>query len=165
MRIVFIGLAGLLASCSTVLPSDTASVPQSSFVPVKISYSTGPCFGTCPIYSVTVTANGQGRWEGERFVVATGERAFTVTPEQMARFTAALQPYRPKGSLSLVTAEECNNNVATDLPTVDVFWTAADGREDHLSYYYGCDLPKNAKIGDGLRAAINILPIQNFIGK
>lgn len=166
MRIILIGLAGLLASCSTIVPDDSGQPSQgSAAIPAKISYSTGPCFGTCPMYSVTVSANGQGQWEGQKFVAVEGERSFTVSAQQMAEFAAVLQPFRPNGMRSLVTQEECGNNYATDMPSVDIVWTGMDGREDRLSYYYGCDGQKYAAMAEALRRAPDRLPIKGFIGK
>ena len=37
-----------------------------------IRLSRGACFGTCPIYEVTVAADGTANWNGERFVERVG---------------------------------------------------------------------------------------------
>ncbi|HEY0326511.1 MAG TPA: DUF6438 domain-containing protein, partial [Allosphingosinicella sp.] len=40
----------------------------------SISYETGPCFGACPVYRVTVSPDGTGTVEGRRVTAVTGER-------------------------------------------------------------------------------------------
>jgi Domain of unknown function (DUF6438) len=39
----------------------------------SISLERGACFGTCPIYKVTLRSDGTATWEGERFVDRIGE--------------------------------------------------------------------------------------------
>ena len=34
--------------------------------PIRISYSVGPCYGTCPVYQVAIEANGATFFNGER---------------------------------------------------------------------------------------------------
>ena len=45
----------------------------------SITFQTGPCFGTCPVYTVTVHSNGQGLFTGQAHTTVTGPQAFTVT--------------------------------------------------------------------------------------
>lgn len=40
----------------------------------RIEMSRGPCFGACPVYTVTVRADGRVRFEGLEFVKVTGVR-------------------------------------------------------------------------------------------
>ena len=129
----------------------------------SITYSTSPCFGTCPVYAVTVTRDGRGSWEGQEHVAAMGDRAFAASPAQFAAFAAALEPYHPDGDRRLVTQEECATFV-TDQPGVDIVWQRAGNRQDVLSAYFGCDRQANAAMFDALRAAILQLPVQALIG-
>ena len=163
----------VIAGCASVpsAPSQVGSAVESRPAPSRpsataglasISYSTSPCFGACPVYAVTVTADGRGTWEGQRYVGVMGERAFAVTPQQFAAFARALQPYRPDGERRLVTQDQCAS-YATDMPGVDVFWNRPNGKPDVLSAYFGCDIEGNRALFDGLKAAVDALPIQDFI--
>lgn len=40
----------------------------------EIRYEVGPCYGTCPVYSVEVEADGTTRFTGERHTAIEGER-------------------------------------------------------------------------------------------
>ncbi len=162
----------LLAGCATMPADAPPAMPAprpasaSRAVPAdlqSITYSTSPCFGACPVYAVTVTRDGRGNWEGQRYVAAMGDRAFAATPQQFAAFAAALEPHRPNGDRRLVTQEECGR-FATDLDGVDIVWQRAGGRQDVLSAYYGCDMEANRAMFDALRGAIRQLPVAALIG-
>lgn len=161
----------LLSACAVAPPRSTIA-PAAAQPPAvanaaanlaSISYSTSACFGACPVYAVTVTSDGRGTWEGQRFVAATGERAFAVTPAQFAAFASALARHRPNGDRRLVTQGECRQ-FATDLDGVDVVWTDRAGRRDVLSAYFGCDMEANRAMFAELKAAIRALPVAALIG-
>ena len=163
-----LALLGACASQPVVVPAarGPAAATLPTVVPAglrSISYSTSPCFGGCPIYAVTVSADGTGLWEGQRYVAATGERSIRVSPDQFAAFARALQPHRPDGERRFNTQADCTQ-FATDMDGVDVRWTQADGSTDVLSAYYGCDMEANRALFDDLRTAIRQLPVANLIG-
>src|SRR3546814_8814740 len=79
-----IALAGCVAG-GTATPADRAT----------ITYATQPCFGACPVYTVTVSPDGQGVFAGKRFTAVTGERPFALPSDAYDRFAAALAPNRP----------------------------------------------------------------------
>jgi hypothetical protein len=151
-------LAGLsLAGCAT-----TAGAAPEARVE-SISYETGPCFGACPVYRVTVNRDGTGQFEGQRFTAVTGERRFAVAPELYRAFAAHLEPLRPASGERLYSGEACAM-MATDLPSADVKWRTRDGAEQHLYFYYGCDMERNRGIAERLRSAPDLLPIRDLIG-
>ena len=130
----------------------------------SISYETGPCFGACPVYTVTVNRDGNGLFEGRRFTAVTGERRFTLTPAQFDAFARQLESLRPASGEQSYSGDECGV-MATDLPSADVRWRSADGAEQHLYFYFGCDMERNRAIADRLRAAPDLLPIGALIGR
>ena len=155
-RISVLALAGL-AACAT-----TAAAPAGRVE--TISYETGPCFGACPVYRVTVNRDGSGVFEGRRFTAVTGERRFSATPEQFQAFARHLAPLRPATGEVNYSGENCRMN-ATDLPSADVEWRGADGAQQRLSFYYGCDMELNQAIAERLSAAPGLLPIAELIGR
>ena len=152
MKPLILVLAGLSA-CATV--------PEDGGVP-SISYETGPCFGACPVYRVTVNADGTGLFEGRRFTAVTGERYFTLTLRQYRAFVAHLAPLRPATGSVRYAGENCTT-MATDLPSAEVTWRLREG-EQSLYFYFGCDMARNRAIAERLDAAPGLLPIGDFIG-
>lgn len=138
-------------------------------IPVEsdsITYETGPCFGACPVYSITVRSDGSGVFTGKRFTAVTGERAFKLSPAQYNAFAARLQQYRPaSGEKRYAPGEPGCGHVATDLPSVDITWRRAIGDSQHLYYYYGCDMGGNPAMANTLGGAIEELPLEPLIGE
>ena len=130
----------------------------------SITYETGPCFGACPVYTVTVNRDGTGLFEGRRFTAVSGERRFTLTPAQFDAFARQLEPLRPASGDQRYSGDECGV-MATDLPSADIRWRGSDGAEQHLYFYFGCDMERNRAIADRIRAAPELLPIGELIGR
>ena len=68
-----------LAGCTTTAGAVGEAEVES------IVYETGPCFGACPVYRLTVGRDGSALFEGRRFTAVTGERRFSVTPAQYSK--------------------------------------------------------------------------------
>jgi hypothetical protein len=152
--------AWLLILALAALPA-CATVAEDGGVP-SISFETGPCFGACPVYKVTVNADGTGLFEGRRFTAVTGERYFTVTPGQYRAFVAQLAPLRPASGDRRYSGPPLCRQMATDLPSAEVTWRLREG-EQHLYFYYGCDMARNRAIVARLDTAPRLLPIGDFI--
>ena len=162
VRWMTIGAVGLaLAGCAT---RDRVPPPAPSASGETITYSTGRCFGACPAFTVTIASSGRGTFTGQSHTAVQGARSFTATPRQYAAFAAALAPYRPNGEALYQPGSKLCGQVATDMPSVDVRWQGGSRRAAHLYYYYGCDMQKNAKMGDALGNAIDLLPVEPLIG-
>ena len=154
---VAVMLSLLLAACATIRAAPAGDVES-------IRFETGPCFGACPVYRLSVGADGSGVFEGLRFTSVTGERRFTVTPEQFRAFVRHLAPLRPASGERNYSGEACEQ-LATDLPSADVHWRGRDGAEQRLAFYYGCDMERNRAIAERLTEAPRLLPIQAMIGR
>lgn len=127
-----------------------------------IRYATGPCFGVCPVYVVTVDSDGVGVFDGRSNVLVEGRRVFVISPAEFQQFKAALAPYRPVGTRELRGAN-CTSQ-ATDLPTVEVAWSIEE-RRDILLADFGCDMDQNQAMYDTLAAAPRYLPLDIFVGR
>jgi hypothetical protein len=163
MRRIGVAAFALLGACSTV-PESVPPPPTAGTVET-IRYETGRCFGTCPVFVLTARSDGTATFEGKQFTAVQGVRELTISPASYAEFRNRLQPYRPEGERRLSTEAECNGRVATDMPSVDITWTAK-GPQQHLYVHYGCDMERNAAMFEALRRAPEALPeVQALIGK
>lgn len=54
----------------------------------SITLRRGACFGTCPIYEVTLNADGTATWDGERFVDLLGQYEGEVDLNDYRRLAA-----------------------------------------------------------------------------
>ena len=146
----------LFLACSPAASSGSDSPVET------ITYETGPCFGACPVYRITVLSTGTGTFEGRRFTAVTGLRSFRVTPEQYRAFERQLAPARPASGSARYSGDSCQNQ-ATDLPSVEVGWHSRLGHQQ-LSFSYGCDMERNRGLAEGLRSAPELLPIAELVG-
>ncbi|MBO9498387.1 MAG: hypothetical protein J7496_10180 [Novosphingobium sp.] len=155
--IAILAAAALLTGCAIMPEADSPPPPQS------VRFETTPCFGSCPVFVVTVSADGHGTYEGGRFVKTKGTHEFTATPEQVRTFFARLRPFRPHGG-KRYDYGHCPVPVATDSPSVDVRWIAPGGH-DSLNWYLGCRVPELETIRPDLRNAWQELPLDDLVGR
>jgi hypothetical protein len=156
-RFLGVGAAALaLSACATM--------PRGGALPESISYETGPCFGACPVYVVTVRSDGSGMFEGKRFTAVSGQRSFRVTPDQFRAFADRLAPLRPASGIVRYSGAPLCRGMATDLPSADVKWRTRGGGEQELYFYYGCDMEAKRAMAERLGSAPDLLPIASFIG-
>jgi hypothetical protein len=154
----------MLAGCAT----DGAAPPRDRPGAVgaeTITYRTQPCFGACPVYTVSVSSDGHGTFTGTRFTVVTGERAFTLSRAEYDRFAALLAPYRPdSGEVRYEMGSDNCGPAPTDMPGAEVSWVGSSQTSRSLHFYFGCSA-KNRDLAAALRAAPDALPIADLIGK
>lgn len=156
-----IAAAGIaLASC-TAVPAPPPPPPPTAGAVQTIRYETGPCFGACPVYVLTVRSDGTGTFEGRQHTAVIGTREFTFTPQQFAAFHGRIEPYLPAHGERRIAEPGCTS-IATDLPSVDILVTQK-GPQQHLYAYYGCDMDKNQAMFESLESAPDALPIRHLI--
>ena len=146
---------------------EATALPPASVGMERITYETGPCFGACPVYRISVSSDGTGVFTGIRHTEVIGERKFTITPAQFLAFREQLTPYLPaEGERLYQHGTPLCAQVATDLPSVDILWSRDERRRksSRLYFYYGCDMEKNAPLGEALGNAVDALPVGELIG-
>jgi hypothetical protein len=152
-------LALLASGCMTVPAERPVAIESDS-----ISYETGPCFGACPVFKVTVSPDGRGTFEGRQYTAVQGKRQFRLTPAQYRAFAAQLAPLRPAEGVVRMSGEACTQ-MATDLPSAEVTWFSQIGNSQSLYFYFGCDMEKNQAMAQRIRSAPSLLPIRELIGR
>ena len=163
IRILVLGL--LLASCAPA--REPASATPVARVPESITYETGPCFGTCPVYRVSVGSDGAGTFTGVRFTAVTGDRAFRISPADYDALVALLAPHLPDSGTATYQARQANcRNAPTDMPSVRVTRSIQmrSAKISGIYFYVGCGRD-NPKVSEALGRAFRLLPITDFIGK
>jgi hypothetical protein len=130
----------------------------------SIRFSVSACMRYCPIYSVTVQADGSAVFNGEDYTAVRGERPFRISPAQFQALARHLAPFRPaNGDLRYDDSTNCQGagEPPTDFPSRGVIWTGAEGSRQMLSFYTGCNVPPLAA---ALARVPEMLPIGDFIG-
>lgn len=145
-----LAFSALIASCSQ---SDQGVIQGEPGNPV-ITLSEGPCFGTCPIYDMTLRPNGTFSLYGERFVKETGPQEGSIGVDAWTEATAALEAAGFWTAEPIQTPENLQN-CQTDAPTARVTSRTEDGREKTLIYDAGCGVRQTQNMIIALRAALH----------
>ncbi len=95
----------------------------------EISLQRTACFGSCPVYRVTFGRDGEALYEGFAFTELLGVHEGEVPLGAFARLSHAAERIEFSAMDSLYSIE------VTDLPTVRVTITAADGGAKTVSDY------------------------------
>ena len=132
MRMMAMSVALLAAVTSTAAQ---VNVPADTLIQLQRTR----CYGTCPVYRVTIDARGTATWVGEMFVRVVGTQTARIDPSQVAallahaeriHFFAMRDQYRgvenPDGTVISVT----------DQPTTIVTITV-NGRTKRVENYLG----------------------------
>jgi uncharacterized protein DUF6438 len=108
---------------------------------LRVTLERTACFGTCPIYSVSVDESGTITYVGDRFVAEHGSRKAKLSIEDMRRLVAAIDkaafddfegPY--------VRGTQGCEDYYTDHPT-QIITVARSGHEKRVVYDFGCNEP------------------------
>lgn len=105
-----------------------------------ITLEEGPCFGTCPIYTLTIYPTEFYELDAGQFTINQGMSTGTLPAGSWAAARAALTTADFNNLPTDVTPGnpvDCGNQVATDLPTARISETTIAGTRT-VNYYPGC---------------------------
>jgi uncharacterized protein DUF6438 len=151
MRTLFVAAsASLAAACARpASPGPSAAGPTADAgqaggdSAVRITLERGPCFGTCPVYSVTLDGSGAVLFEGRRFVADTGISTASVPRARIDSLVAELTTggYFDFAERYIAGEPGCVQ-YATDLPSV-ITEVRARGQSKRIEHDHGCmEAPK-----------------------
>ena len=143
------------AQNGTATSQDTADIAMKD---VLITIERTPCFGTCPVYTLSMTGEGIVTFNGARFTRVTGQAADTVSADSVA---ALVKEIRAAGYFSLQekytpeAASACGL-YHTDAPSVTTS-VKIDAQSKTIVHYHGCNgaPPALRKIEDSIDRIAN----------
>jgi hypothetical protein len=161
-RIAVGASSAMIALLGLGQPSPAAPQAQAA-PPVRITYFSDACLGFCPVYRISVSADGSGVFEGIAYTRGQGRHGFKASPAQYRAFAAALAPLRPlRGDIRYDPESRCGPSI-TDMPSTTVTWKGADRKVQRLYFYHGCDFRRFGAIAERLRRAPAFLPVADLI--
>jgi hypothetical protein len=117
-------LAGFLALSSSPIALSPAVSPvippiavaqTPTYSDLVVSLERTACFGTCPVYQLTIYGDGRVVYDGKAFVAVQGQRTAQISPEQVQQLVKAIEAARFFSLSEKYTVD------ATDLPGA---WTS-----------------------------------------
>lgn len=139
-----------LAACAATIDGPTAS-PNPTAEPI-ISISRGPCFGFCPVYTVSVARGGRVSFQGERHTALLGNHARAAPAGAYGRLSRAFARYRPAAGETRTAP--CERRL-TDQSIYTIIWRSAGVEPATLTFDMGCGSGPT----DALRASLETSPI------
>ena len=102
---------------------------------IVITIQRSACYGTCPIYSAKIYADGTVVYVGKEYVKEKGERRFKITPETVQQL---IEEFERIDYFSLKDKYDADENgiSPTDLPTTTTS-ICLDGKKKKVVNYYG----------------------------
>jgi len=124
-----IGIAAFVLFPVTSLTRSTAGtqVIPDDFV---ITLERTACFGACPVYSVSIDAQGNVTYEGMKFVSVVGRQTDRIAVPRVAALVETVERIR------FFELEDKYRHLITDLPTTFVTVTR-DRRSKRIEDYFG----------------------------
>jgi len=124
-----------------------AMIPKAIFVaaPVgqnakgdQITLERGPCFGSCPMYKLTIKSDGTVTFEGKRFTKTIGTADGKISQSD---FRALVSEFEKIDYFSLADAytpgtKQCGQ-VMTDMPSANTS-IKVKGKSKSVAHYHGC---------------------------
>lgn len=86
------------------------------------------CYGTCPVYTAVIFANGQGLFEGRHHTEQEGKFTFSVTPEAIAMLQAQA------AEINYWKLEDAYKKPVSDFPTTYSYFNNGKQRKQIENY-------------------------------
>jgi hypothetical protein len=129
-RTMSVGVALVAALClAAAAKRPPPPAPDTNGAGVTISLTRGACFGTCPIYRVTIHGDGSSIYDGERFVAVAGHREYQVPAASVAKLVADFE------AANFFALEDEYRARVTDLPTYTLSITIGERSKTVVDYF------------------------------
>lgn len=120
-----------------------AMIPKSLFVGQKgtgdaITLERTACFGTCPMYKVTITSDGTVTFNGERFTKTAGVAKGKISPNDFRQLVAEFEKinYFSLPDAYAPGTPVCPQRI-TDMPSANTS-IKLNGKMKSVAHYHGC---------------------------
>ncbi len=134
-RVICLSLA---LACAPRAAPPAEHNPGATTVGAVVSLERTPCFGSCPSYSVSVSASGLVAYEGRANVRRVGTDTARITPQQVQ---ALLLELERAGYFTFADryapSEPTCRRPSTDSPSA-LSSATFRGRTKRIEHYYGC---------------------------
>lgn len=135
LLIVMLIMAGMW-----VAPANAQSFLKKGKVPkdTEIKLERTVCFGACPAYTLTITADGKVAFVGKRFTIVSGEATGKITQTKIKQILAYADSIKfIKMRDQYVTAEDGCTSMISDAPA-EIISINANDRNKAVNHYFGC---------------------------
>jgi Domain of unknown function (DUF6438) len=131
---LLIGLSGCAPRQSGTASTETSAAPASPVITLERT----PCFGRCPVYTISVTAAGDVTYEGKSHVKQLGTANAKIPSQRVDSLLSELDRGGYFGFADRYAASEpACGRYATDSPSV-LSSVTLNGKSKRIQHDYGC---------------------------
>jgi hypothetical protein len=137
-----LALFGPSVGCHGAGYTDRTVIPQDIPQDLKITLERTDCFGGCPVYKLTIIADGTVVFEGRRFVKQEGVTRKSVNREQLKQLMAEFD------RVNFFSLEDDYSEIRLSCPTDQpsaITSIRINGKSKTINHYLGCLEPKVPK--------------------
>jgi hypothetical protein len=131
MKKLLLALALLSLLAIPVVGCTSAQLSTPTNQDVIITLERTACFGTCPVYSLTIQGEGTVMYEGKDFVEVKGEAETTISQDQIDEL---ISEFEKVDYFSL--EDSYTERTITDAPTV-ITSISISGKTKTIEHYHG----------------------------
>lgn len=135
---VAVSILGGVVGAIDIRPSKSEATAQDIPRDTVITLERTRCYGMCPSYKITISADGSVTFEGRHFVKEVGIVKSTISRERLQELLAAFDRinYFSLRSQYEDVGDGCKG-VVTDHPSALTF-IKTNGKSKSVNHYYGC---------------------------
>ncbi len=130
MKRYFVLIAAIVLVAVLAVSVSLLGMPGRDYENTSVTMSRGVCFGTCPVYTVTVYGNGSVFYEGRMFVEKEGNYSYQIPAEDARELIDEFY------IINFFGLKDEYTEPVTDLPTT-VVSIKVSGQEKKVIDYYG----------------------------
>jgi hypothetical protein len=124
-----------LNGCITIVKKDGTAGPTISTAPtteaILITLERTPCYGTCPVYSLKISGDGEVIYEGKKYVKVLGVQKTTISKAAVQQLVSE---FENAGYFGL--NDNYTKYTVTDMPSANTS-IAIGNRTKSINHYYG----------------------------
>jgi len=124
------GINGYLISFVFIVAISCTGTRKISNDQLLMQMEKTPCYGACPVYTISIDQAGNGLLEGLENTEYTGLFSFRLSKRQLNNLDAAFS------QADFFALEDKYHAFVSDLPTIHLFYNK-DGKEKKVMDYYG----------------------------
>ena len=98
----------------------------------EIILKRGPCYGPCPVYSVTIHNDGSVEWKGDLFVKEEGPRTWSISQKKIDALDKAIDKVK-----FMELRDKYDEYEVTDHPDATITVKFKEGTKKKVYHYFG----------------------------
>ena len=118
------------APVATTFDPIVTPAPEDTLADVTITLERTACYGTCPVYKLTITGDGTVVYDGRDFVEVKGEQTSSISPAQVRDLVDAFE------QANFLSLHDYTEQKVTDNPSAITSITIK-GQTKTVNHYYG----------------------------